>query len=164
MSPFEINGSTSSPLSWQAPEFEYREKGVSWYWLSIIIAVVMLSVAVWQKNFLFGFFVVAAEILILAWANREPEMVNFQLNEKGLSIGGQKFYPYVDLESFSLEDDTDTEWPNVFLQFRRRLKPTLRIKLPKNRATEIQKALGSALPQVEHEHSLLDTLEEFIRF
>lgn len=151
-------------IKWQAPEFEYRPKSVSWYWISIIVAVIVLGVAVWQKNFLFGFFIVAAEILIITWANREPRLVGFTLSESGLSIGGQKFYAYAEMESFSSDDESGDEWPNLFLQFHKRLKPAIKIKTPKNRLAEIKKALASVLPQVRHEHSLLDTLEEFIGF
>src|SRR3990167_8463140 len=51
-------------LSWEAPEFEFREKTVSWYWVTIIGAVLILALAVWQRNFLFGVFILMAEALI----------------------------------------------------------------------------------------------------
>jgi len=156
MTPFQIK--------WQAPEFKYRPKSISWYWISIILAVILLGAAVWQKNFFFGFFVVAAEILILIWANREPPLVEFSLNEKGLSVGGREFHAYTEIESFSADEEMDAEWPDLFFQFRRRLKPVLKIKAPKNQMAEIQNALKAVLPQIKHEQSLLDALEEFIGF
>ncbi|MDO8536839.1 MAG: hypothetical protein Q7R94_01175 [bacterium] len=154
----------SFEIKWRAPEFEYRQKTVSWYWISIIIAAIILGVAVWQKNFLFGFFVILAEILIMAWANREPPLVDFILNEQGLSLGGSKFYAFAEMESFSIDDYSETEWPSLFFQFHSRLKPDLKIKLPKARMTEIQKTLQPVLAQVEHKHSMIDTLQEFIGF
>ncbi len=57
MATFEIN--------WEAPEFEYREKDVSWYWISIIAAAAIIAFSVWQRNFLFGFFIVIAEMLVI---------------------------------------------------------------------------------------------------
>jgi len=156
MPPFEVK--------WTAPEFEYRPKSVSWYWISIIVAVIILAIAVWQKNFLFGFFVVLAEILLLTWANREPSLVNFTLTDKGLSVGDHKFYAFTDMESFSSDVSEGEEWPNLFFQFRRRLKPLLRIRVPKNQAVEIEKTLKTILRQTEHERSLLDALEELIGF
>lgn len=151
-------------LKWQAPEFEYRHKTVSWYWISIIVSVIILGVAVWQKNFLFAFFIVVAEILVLAWANREPQLIDFALSDKGLAIGAQKFYAFAEMESFSVDDFGGTEWPSIFFQFHKRLKPALKIRIPKDRLAEAQKALKSSLTQTEHEHSMLDTLEEFIGF
>jgi hypothetical protein len=156
MPPFEVK--------WTAPEFEFREKTVSWYWLTIIIAIVMLGVAVWQKNFLFGFFIVVAEILVLAWANRKPRNVEFILNERGLSVSGQKFHEYAELQNFSASTNPDEEWPSLSFQFKRNLKTNLKIKVPKGRAAEIQKILRTILPQVEYQKSLLDALEEFLGF
>ncbi len=156
MNPFE--------LKWRAPEFEYRPKGVSWYWISIIIAAVIVGISVWQKNFLFGFLIVVAEILVLVWANREPPLVEFTINERGFDIGGHKFYAWSEMESFSVDEYLQTDWPNTYFQFRARLKTPLKIKMPKERTAEIQKILQTILPQVKHERSLLETLEELIGF
>lgn len=150
-------------IVWQAPEFEYREKGVSWYWLSIIIAIVVLGIAVWQKNFLFGFFIVVAEMLILSWGNREPKMVEFRLNEKEIVVGGVKFYRLQDLESFGVEE-AESEWQNIHLQFKSRLKPKIKIAAPKEKCAEIQKLLSKQISQSAYEPSLLDILEKFIGF
>jgi hypothetical protein len=155
---------TSFELKWEAPEFEYREKGVSWYWISIIIAALLIGLSVWQKNFLFGFFIVAAEVLVLAWANRKPALIKFALNERGLSIGGRTFHPYTEIESFGIDDYIEQEWPNLYFQFHKRLRPLLKIRAPHARVAEIQKTLAALLPQVKHERSLLDALEEFVRF
>jgi hypothetical protein len=73
MASFEIN--------WQAPEFEYRPKSISWYWTSI-----------WDRNFLFGVFIVIAEVLLIAWGNDAPPTVNFVLTDSNLSIGETKDY------------------------------------------------------------------------
>ncbi len=155
---------TRFEIQWQSPEFEYREKGVSWYWLSIILAVVVLGLAIWQKNFLFGFFIVIAEILILVWGNREPRLVNFVLSEKGLAIDGGEPSPYEQITSFAIDTPEEGVFANLFISFRRKLKPSLHINIPKERLAEIQKALTPLLPQQDPEQSFLDTLEELIRF
>lgn len=64
---------TSFEIKWQAPEYEYREKTVSWYWISIVVAALVIAFSVWQKNFLFGFFIVIAEMLFIVWGNRTPD-------------------------------------------------------------------------------------------
>ena len=70
---------------WDAPEFEYREKGISWYWLSIIAAACIIAFAAWFRNFLFGFFIVIAEILFIVWGNRQPRTVEFKLDDSGIA-------------------------------------------------------------------------------
>src|SRR3990167_3564751 len=100
-------------MAWVAPEFEYRRKNVSWYWISIIIAVICIGFAAWQKNFLFGIFVLVAEILILAWGNQKPAMFSFRLTEKGLYIGDRKFFPYTEIESFSRHNTDESDYENI---------------------------------------------------
>lgn len=152
-------------VKWQAPEFEEYPKGISWYWLSIIVAIIFLTTAVWQKNFLFGFFIVVAEILILTWASRKPKMVSFILNERGLAIGDRLFYAYDELSSFSIKKESlDREWPAINLIFSKRLRPSTRIHLPKNQLDSIQKALELSVKRVEAEPSLLDTVQDILKF
>ena len=65
----------SFEITWEAPEFEYRPKSVSWYWISIIIAAAIIAFAIWERNFLFGIFIVIAEILFIAWGNETPATI-----------------------------------------------------------------------------------------
>ena len=150
-------------IIWTAPEFEYREKDISWYWMSIIVAVLIIGVAVWQRNFLFGFFVVIAEILLLVWGNRKPLLIDFTLTEKGLTIGGRKFYAVGEIESFSFDDSGD-EWADIVLLFRRHFRPTLTVHIPKARAGEVQRTLKLLVGQIEREESFIDVLQKFLRF
>ncbi len=94
-------------IVWRAPEYEFHEKGVSWYWLSIIAAAIVVAFAVWEKNFLFGLFIVIAEILLIVWGNREPRLVGFSINESGVAIEGAKSYSFKDFESMSVGDEGD---------------------------------------------------------
>jgi len=150
-------------IKWQAPEFEYRPKGVSWYWTSIIVSIIILTIAVWQKDFLFGFFIVVAETLVLVWSTREPRMVDFSLTDNGLWVGQGNVRTYAEMESFSIESE-EVDWPNLIIQFRKRLKTPLKIKVPRRQKAEIQKVLKTVLPEVDYETPLLDNLQEFIGF
>ncbi len=150
-------------IKWQAPEFDYREKDISWYWLSVIIAVILLSAAIWQKNFLFVIFIILAEILILVWANREPATIEFKLDEKGLTIAGKKFYPSSEMDAFGLKEESE-EWSKLIFRFRRRFQPLLKIKIPRSRSAEIEKALTAVVKKTEFEDSFLDNLQKFLGF
>lgn len=150
-------------ISWQAPEFEYRAKTILWYWLSIFIAVVILAAAVWLRNFLFGIFMVIAEILILVWANREPRILNFALTEQGLQIGARKFEPYNEIESFSVLRGAET-WTDIMLRSKRRLRPVLHLLVPSARLTEIEGRLKTLLPEEDYQESFIETLERILRF
>lgn len=153
-----------SEIRWEAPEFKNPEKGVSWYWLSMIIAVVLLAIAVWQKNFLFGFFIVIAEILLLTWADKTPRMISFTINDAGISIGEQLFYPYSEFSSFSVNKESKEEWRHVALNFSKRLRPSMKIYVPESQFEEIIKSLKIGVKEIEAEPSFFDALQDILRF
>jgi hypothetical protein len=151
-------------IEWEAPEFEYRPKGVSWYWASIVVAVLLIAIAAWQQNFLFGFFILVAEALVLVWANRTPTLHAFTLTEKGLHIGEKKFYAVTDLESYSTDEHWSVDWPSITLYFKRRFRPAARVHVPSERLLEIDQALKRMVPKIEHEETLIETIEHLIGF
>lgn len=149
-------------IEWSAPEFEYREKGISWYWLSVIIAILMLAFAISQKNFLFAFFIVVAEILTLVWGNKEPAILTFKTDEKGISAG-ENFYNWSEFQTFSVNEDIEG-WNELSFRFKNSLKPNLKIKVPQSKLVELQKNISALLPQIEEEPSFIDSLEKLIKF
>jgi hypothetical protein len=156
----------SRKLTWQAPEFEHRPKTATWYWVSMIVAMMLLALAIWQKNYIFGVFVVIAELLLMVWGSYEPPMVAFSLNEKGLSIGGKKFYPFHDIRSWSADSEGffDPEWPDIFIHFRGHFHPGLKIKVPRPLFTEVEDIFRERAEEVPFEPSTIDVLEKFLGF
>ena len=153
-----------SALQWRAPEFEERLKDVSWYWASIIAAVLILGFALWQRNFLFAVFILIAELLMLVWGNRVPQMIDFSLDAATLTVGGKNRYALGDMEHFSVMESTSAEWAMLTLHPKRGVRLPVAIHAPKDRVPEIEKRLAAKMPKVEHEESFLDTLEKFLGF
>ncbi|MBI4085380.1 MAG: hypothetical protein HY432_02665 [Candidatus Liptonbacteria bacterium] len=151
-------------IEWQAPEFEYREKDVSWYWLSAMIAAILLSASIWQKNFLFTIFIIVAEILVLVWAGRKPRTLLFKIDEKGLTINRNKFYPYSQMEAFSIREGASNEWAEAVFKFRKGARHLIKALIPAKRAAEIEKALAPVLDKKDFEEGLIDSMERFLGF
>lgn len=149
-------------MSWEAPEFEYHEKDVSWYWISIIIAALIIAFSVWERNYLFGLFVVIAEVLIILWANQEPPIVLFTLRDDGLEVGTAKFHTLKEFESWSA--DGGDPWVEMKFNFRAKLKTPLALTAPADTLDEIRKNLKPLLPEVEHEITLIEAIEKLLRF
>ena len=152
-----------SEITWEGPEFEYKQKDAYWYWSSIAVATVCVGFAAWQKNFLFGFFILVAEILILAWGNQKPATFKFQLTQDGLFIG-EKFYPYGDIEAFSSNERGERELENIIIRFNKHFRRPLRIAVPKNHSDNVKSFLEEHIQKINHEPSLIDSIEEFIGF
>lgn len=150
-------------ITWQAPEFEYREKDVSWYWITIIIAALIIAFSVWERNFLFGFFIVIAEVLVITWGNQLPREVSFTLTDTQIEVGAAKFHSLKEFESWSTEEIEDG-WAEIAFNFRAKLKTPLKILAPKDTLDEIRKNLKTVLKEIEHQNSFIDSIEKLLRF
>jgi hypothetical protein len=153
----------SFEIKWEAPEFEYREKGVSWYWLSIIIAAIIVAFSVWQKNFLFGLFIVLAEVLFIVWGNRVPRTVEFAANENGITVDEVRSYSFKDFENMSVDTPVDGFAEIVFV-FRARFKTPLKVLFPAEYLAAFRANMKTILKEVPYEPTLLDAIEKLLRF
>jgi hypothetical protein len=156
-------------ISWQAPEFEYRPKDVSWYWLSLIIAIILIALAVWQKNFLFVVFVVIAWLVVSSFSNRFPTIWEFKIDEKGLNISlpnkksGNKFYPYEDIGGFDIHTGGE-EYKELVFKVKNKFSPYLKINIRAGDEEKIKNFLLQRLSKEEYQVSLADSLANLIRF
>jgi hypothetical protein len=150
-------------IMWEAPEFEYHEKDVSWYWITIIIAALIIAFAILTRNFLFGLFVVVAEPLLIMLANQKPRIIPFLLTDTQIEVGAHKSHALKEFESWSAAD-IGGGWADIAFNFRARLKIPLKILVPHDTLDEIRKNLKTVLREVEHETSLIEAIEKLIKF
>lgn len=159
-----------APIVWQAPESEYSPKDVSWYWLSLILAAVLIIFALWQRNFLFAVFVVIAESLVISLAGRFPESWEFKINEKGLILkksggGAEKIYQFKDIKSFDIHlTDEGGDIGELILKFNSKLSPYFKINFFSKDEKELIAALSKFLPREEIKQSLADEIFKIIKF
>ncbi|HVN26394.1 MAG TPA: hypothetical protein VMT99_01955 [Candidatus Paceibacterota bacterium] len=150
-------------MQWEAPEFEYREKDVSWYWILVIAAAAIVAFSVVTRNFLFGFFITVAGILLIVWGNRTPREIPFTLDDQGIMVDGRRYHELREFESWSTAPAGDP-FADLYLNFRSRVRPALKVLLPGDRVDELRADLKGVLKEVEHEPSLLDAIEKILRF
>jgi hypothetical protein len=150
-------------ITWEAPEFEYREKTVSWYWASIIIAACIIAFSVWERNFLFGLFIVIAEILIIMLGNQEPRMIAFSITEDGVQVGAHKFHSLKEFESWSAEDQGEGVTELAF-NFRSKIKLPLKMFVPTDKIAAIRINLKPLLREVEHQTAFIEVIERWLGF
>jgi hypothetical protein len=150
-------------VTWEAPEFEFREKDVSWYWISIIVAALIIAFAAWQKDFLFGVFIVIAEILFIVWGNRVPRVTTFTLTDEGIDIGGYKSHAMREFESWSA-DAVGGDWAEMSLYHRSHIRTPLTVILPEEKLAAVRAGMRTVLREIEHEPTLIEAIEKFLRF
>lgn len=154
--------SPETEVTWTASEFIARHKGVSWYLMLALVAIVA-SVLIYllSKDFITVGAVVGAIILFGIAAARKPRVLTYHMNEGGLTIG-QKFYPYAIFKSFSvMEEDA---FSSITLLPLRRFMPPLSIYYEPNDEERIVAILAHYLPMENRPADAVDRLMKHIRF
>jgi len=149
-------------LRWEAPDFIFHRKDVSWYWISIIIALALTAFGIWQKNTLFVAFVIIAEVIIFGWAKHSPKTFHFTLDKDGAHVDGKTVCLWNEAESFSLHEFD--ELSEITLKKHRGANPYVKLFAHNDMLPEIKKFLLDRLPEGEHEESLIDALFHAIKF
>src|SRR3989338_1680962 len=113
-------------LSWSALEYEEKERGNDWFWALGIIVVTSAVAAVIFSNYFFALLLLLGGTLLGFFSIRKPELVVYELNEKGLKIREQ-LYPYEKIKSFWVQkekvEDERTLEPTLFIKSERIFMP-----------------------------------------
>jgi hypothetical protein len=149
-------------FAWEAPEYQYYHKDAGWYWLSILIATIIVLISLWERNFLFAFFVIVAELMIISWGSKYPRTVRFEINEKGVVVDGKTTYRFSDIDRFSINEEG--ELSELILYFKTRLSTALQIHFQTENIRRIRGLLREKISEIHHDESLTDSLAKLIRF
>ncbi|MEK7611892.1 MAG: hypothetical protein AAB407_00940 [Patescibacteria group bacterium] len=156
---------TKKEIQWTAPEFHYYHKNFGWYWIVIGSSIVLASVAVFQRNFLFAVFIAIAALLVLAWGMRRPKDIDFTLSEKGIAIGEHHFHPYDNLEGFAIiPAPEDPELAELIFKTKSHIEPWLIVILAEQRKEAVHTFLTDVLPEIEYEDSFIRHIARILRF
>jgi hypothetical protein len=148
-----------------------------------MIAIVLLALALWQKNFLFAIFIVIAWLVIVYLSRKTPTMWKFEINEKGIEFilangdsGSLKFYPYEEIEGFDIHSvispampgaaikPKTEEYGELVLKTKKRFSPYLKINFPSSNEEKIKKFLQQHILMDEYSSSVADSISKLIGF
>lgn len=73
-------------ISWSALPYQFKPKSIDWYWAMGIIVIAGSIASFFYSNFLFGIFILISGSLVIFTAHKEPNITDFEINEKGISI------------------------------------------------------------------------------
>ena len=149
-------------IKWQAPEYYYHEKDVSWYWLVVILAIVITAIALWQRNFLFAVFTVIASGTLLAWGYRKPSLIDFELNDQGLKID-ENFHSKDSFSNFSIIKESD-EWGKLLLKKKSKISNILAIPIPSNEFDKVKQYCLNFWTEAELKESMIDDISNLLKF
>jgi hypothetical protein len=150
-------------ISWRAAEREHFEKSPGWYLIVGGAALILFIVALWQRNFFFGIFILLAGILVVTLGNRKPAVLEYRVTDKGCDVGRGIFYEFDKLDNFSLRNRPGS-LDELILKKKSAFNPFMRIPIDSRTAEKVRIFLVQKLPEIEHPDSFLDLLIDFLGF
>ena len=141
-------------FTWKAPEFPKKKKEKSWFIFPAIITIALGIFALITESILFLITIILAFVIFYIYANKEPRIVKFKINEKGIEIDN-RLHSFDDLRSFWIFYEPP-EVKELSFRSRRTFIPYIRISLSKQNPNEIRKFLLKFLPEKRHAESLVD--------
>jgi len=145
---------TLQEFEWQAPEFEKKAKTKSWFIIPAIITIVLGIIALLIENILFLIFIILAFLVFYIYANKEPRIIKFKIDEKGVEID-DRLHEFDSLRSFWIFYNPPDE-KELSLRSKKTFLPYVRIPLADENPNEIRKFLLKFLPERRHRESLID--------
>ncbi|MDP1689566.1 MAG: hypothetical protein Q8L47_05595 [bacterium] len=156
----------NNSLEWEAPEFKHIEKEPIWFLATGLFAAVFLIFAIWQQNLLFAIFIIIASALMFFWAKKKPDIILFKINNDGLALGDNKFYPWRSFEYFSVfkSHQTHDNLSEIIIKRNERINPLIKLHIPINHLNEIHDFISQHLKEEEYTETYTDAIERIIKF
>jgi len=124
-------------LDWSALEYEEKERTNDWFWALGVIVVAGSITSIIFANYFFAALLVISGVLLGFFAIKKPEMVTYELNNKGLKIKN-RLYPYEKMKAFFVQTERK---PILFIKSERYFMPVLAIPIEFGHAHGIRNIL-----------------------
>jgi len=149
-------------IQWQAPEFKKYEKGPGWFIILGISALLIFTIVLLMKNFIFAILIILAVFVIFIYALKEPRLVNFKISGKGITID-DKVYSYEELKSFWIFYELP-QIKELSIRSKKWLMPLIKIPIEEQDPTLIRSALIKFIPEQKQEESVIDVVARNLKF
>ncbi|MBP6866029.1 MAG: hypothetical protein KBC12_00595 [Candidatus Pacebacteria bacterium] len=148
-------------INWTLPEYEHREKTNDWYWALAVVIICGSIASIIYENYLFAALLVIAGILMGHFASQPPEMINFEVNNKGFKLKAHT-YPYKKIKSFFVGGEKDLY---LFIKIDRLFLPIIYVPIEKHLAEMIRaKLLSQNVVEEEMKEHPSEKIMEIIGF
>lgn len=149
-------------FQWEAKEFEKTPKTKEWFLAGAIVGAALITVAIIQRNFLFGIVVVLAGFLVYIYSLKEPRKISFSISNRGVIIG-KRLYEYDGLKSFWIFYEPP-RIKELGIESKKHFMPRISLPLDEADPVKLRGALIQFLPEVKHEEDLSDMIARRVGF
>jgi len=149
------------PISWQAYEYEHREKTSDWFWTVGIITVAISIVSLILGDILFALFILIAGFALALYATRHPQVINATVTEKSIRVNNTIF-PFSEIKAFCVA--TEMRHPSIVLTLKKPIMPHVIIPLGDADIDAVDELLSSKLEEMSYTEPLFHKIFDAFGF
>lgn len=148
-------------FQWQAAEFEVQERSRKWYLVAALILTAIVSYAVYTNSPLMAITFILIGVVGYIHLQKKPKALIFRITHEGIVVN-REIYEFNNMHSFWIF----YEPPHIkllSLHMKGKLVPYIHMPIHKEDPVKIREVLLNFIPEVQHEMTLVDTLERLFR-
>ena len=153
---------TPRAITWEAPEYQYTEKGGDWYFSLAIVVIAVVVSALLFGNTLFALLLALSGIALAIVAIKRPSVVPFAVTVRGIRVN-EELYPYTTLRSYHI-DEEDERGPQLLILTQKKFAPILVIPLPIEYIDDIESLLRGKIKEEFLQESIFVRVLEKLGF
>lgn len=149
-------------VTWTASEFIAHHKGGPWFViLGLATLVISATMYLLSKDILATVAIALAGVSFGVFAARQPRVLQYTVDDHGLTIG-ERTYGYGEIHSFALLEDGPL--PSIIIMPMKRFLPPITLHFAPEETDKIADALAARLPHEDRQPDAVDMLMSKIRF
>ena len=149
-------------IQWSGFEHQHEERSSDWFYALGIIAISAALTSILFGNFLFGLVILIAAGTLGILATKKPEVVDFVLTDKGLTVG-DTFYEYKDIRAFWIVEEAGED-ATLLIDTLKFMAPHLVIPVEGAYADEIRNMMGEFAQEEELTEPISHKILELLGF
>lgn len=155
-------------MVWEEYNYLYFPKDKDWKWSVAIISATIALISFMFSNITFGFLILIATASLLIHAFKEPKIIRFEINTKGVRVN-QEFWSFSDIRTFWIEDNREHHiHSRILFSTNGLIDSLLVISLPldatNDQIHDIHEELVKILPEERMQESIFQKGLEYLGF
>ena len=153
----------STEFVWESPEFEFKEKTKSWYWIVGIIVVALIILSIIFNDYLFAFLILVGGFLMFSLATKEPLILPVEISQHGIKVHNN-MYTYPTITNFWIGKNKNNEALLLFTSHRH-ISPIISVVIERNiNIMQLREYLLEFIKEEEMREPFTDKLIDRIGF
>jgi len=153
---------SSTPITWEANEFESHARGMGWYVLVSAVLVLFLAYTLYTHRWILSAVVVMVGVVLFLSGRLQPRRVAYQIDQAGFTMGEQTL-TYEQLKTFWFSRPRRAS-ATLNLISTMRVMPVISVKIPMDMVGKAKVVLGQHLPESSNQgEDWIDRLNRWLK-